>query len=64
MSYVINQIISLYRNSNPSIQYNAAFTVTGAIKYSSREKQYQELGLESLGMRRRYLKLFLIQNYK
>ena len=30
-----------------SIQYNAALAITGAIRGSSREKLYQELGLES-----------------
>ena len=40
-----------------SIQYNAALTITGAIRGSSREKLYQELGLESLQQRRWYRKL-------
>ena len=31
-----------------SIQYNAALAITGAIKGSSRENLYQELGLKSL----------------
>ena len=31
-----------------SIQYNAAVAITGAIRGTSREKLYQELGLESL----------------
>ena len=30
------------------VQYNAALAITGAIKGTSREKLYQELGLESL----------------
>ena len=30
------------------IQYNAALAITGAIRSSSREKLYQELGFESL----------------
>ena len=34
-----------------SIQYNAALAITGAIRGSSREKLYQELGLESLKQR-------------
>ena len=34
-----------------SIQYNAALAITGAIRGSSREKRYQELGLESLKQR-------------
>ena len=35
-----------------SIQYNASLALTGAIRGSSREKLYQELGLESLQLRR------------
>ena len=31
-----------------SIQYNATLAITGAIRGTSREKLYQELGLESL----------------
>ena len=40
-----------------SIQYNAALALTGAIRGTSREKLYQELGLESLQHRRWYRKL-------
>ena len=40
-----------------SIQYNAALAITGTIRGSSREKFYQELGLESLQQRRWYRKL-------
>ena len=40
-----------------SIQYNASLALTGAIRRSSREKLYQELGLESLQLRRWYRKL-------
>ena len=40
-----------------SIQYNAAFALTWAIRGSSREKLYQELGLESLHLRQWYKKL-------
>ena len=35
-----------------SIQYNAVITITGAIRGTSSEKLYQELGLESLRPRR------------
>ena len=35
-----------------SLQYNAAFIITGAIKVTSREELYKELGLESLNSRR------------
>ena len=37
-----------------SVQYKAALAITGAIQGSSREKLYQELGLESLKSRRWY----------
>ena len=40
-----------------SVQYNAALAITGAIRGSSREKLYHELGLESLRDRRWYRKL-------
>ena len=39
------------------MQYNAALAITGAIRGSSREKLYQELGLESLKQRRWFRKL-------
>ena len=42
-----------------SIQYNACLAITGAIRGTSREKIYQELGLESLQLRRWYRKLCL-----
>ena len=40
-----------------SIQYNDALAITGAIRGTSREKLYQELGLESFCKRRWYRKL-------
>jgi len=40
-----------------SIQYNAALAITGAIRGTSTEKLYQELGLETLQKRRWYRKL-------
>ena len=40
-----------------SVQYNAALAITGAIRGTSLEKLYQELGLESLHDRRWYRKL-------
>ena len=42
-----------------SIQYNACLAITGAIRGTSREKIYQELGLEPLQLRRCYRKLCL-----
>ena len=40
-----------------SIQYNACLAITGAIRGTSKEKLYEELGLESLQLRRWYRKL-------
>ena len=40
-----------------SIQYNAALAIIGAIRGTSREKLYKELGLESIRKRRWYRKL-------
>ena len=42
-----------------SVQYNACLAITGAIRGTSKEKLYQELGLESLRLRRWYRKLCL-----
>ena len=47
-----------------SIQYNAALAITGAIRGTSKEKLYQELGFESLQSRRWFRKLSLLQNIK
>ena len=50
-----------------SVQYNAALAITGCIKGTSREKLYQELGIESLGDRRWYRRLvsfYKIVNYQ
>ena len=43
-----------------SLQYNAALAIKGAIGGASREKMYQELGLESLQQRRWCRKLCLL----
>ena len=40
-----------------NIQYRASLVITGAIQGASRDKFYQELGLESLSVRRWYEKL-------
>ena len=42
-----------------SIQYNACRALTGTIRGTSKEKLYQEVGLESLQLRRWYRKLCL-----
>ena len=53
-----------FQNKLESVQYNAALAITGAIRGSSREKLYQELGLESLKSWRRYRKLCLFFKLK
>ena len=50
---------SSFREKLESIQYNACLALTGAIRGSSKEKLYQELGFESLRIRRWYRKLRL-----
>ena len=40
-----------FTNKIESVQYNAALAITGAIKGTSRERLYQELGLESISDR-------------
>ena len=42
-----------------SVQYNAALAITGVIRGTSRDRIYQELGLESLSDRRWYRRLCL-----
>ena len=42
-----------------SLQYNAALAITGVIRGTSRRKNYEELGLESLQQRHWYRKLCL-----
>ena len=41
-----------FSSKNESVQYNASFAITGAIRGTSQEKLYQELGLKSLRSRR------------
>ena len=41
-----------FQNKLESVQYDAALAIIGAIRGSSREKLYQELGLESLKSQR------------
>ena len=45
---MINSMIIDYQKKIESIQYKAALAITGAIRGTSKEKLYQELGLESL----------------
>ena len=53
-----------FQNKLESVQYNAALAITGVIGGSSREKLYQELGLESLKSWQWYQKLCLFFNLK
>ena len=50
---------SSFHEKLESIQYNVCLALTGAIRGSSKEKIYQELGFESLRVRRWYRKLCL-----
>ena len=43
-----------FQQKMETVQCNAALAITGAIRGSSREKLYQELGLETLQQRRWY----------
>ena len=53
---------SAFNDKLKSIQYNACLTITGAIRGTSREKLYQELGLVSFQIRRWCRKLCLFYN--
>ena len=53
-----------FQNKFESVQYNATLAITEAIRGSSREKLYQELGLESLKSQRWYRKLCLFFKLK
>ena len=59
--------LSSLTNKIESVQYNAALAITGAIRGTSKEKLYQELGFESLKDRRwlrRLCYLYKIVNTK
>ena len=47
-----------------SVQYNAALTITGAVKGTSQAKLYKELGLESLKLRRKLRRLCIFYKIK
>ena len=53
-----------FQNKLDSVQYNAALAITGAIRGSSREKLYQELGLEPLKSWQWYQKSYLFFKLK
>ena len=54
---MINIKMDLFVKKIESIQYKVALAITGAIQGTSRERIYQELGLESLKSRRWYKRL-------
>ena len=41
-----------FRQKIESVQYNLALVITGVIRWTSKEKLYQEIGLETLEKRR------------
>ena len=50
-------INNYFQNKIKSIQYNACLSIPGALKGTSKERLYEELGLESLQDRRWYSRL-------
>ena len=53
---------SSFHQNLEQIQHNSALTITGAIRVTSKEKLYEELGLESFEKRRWYRKLCFFYN--
>ena len=49
--------VESFRSKLESVQYNAALAITGCIRGTSRERLYEELGLESLDRRRWYRRM-------
>ena len=62
MPCMIKLLIVLFMISWNQFRYNACLAITGAIRGTSREKLYQELGLESIQFRRWCRKLCLFYN--
>ena len=56
ISFMTNLIISFFEKLE-SVQYKAALAITDAIQSTSRNKTYEELGIESLKGRRWYRRL-------
>ena len=53
---------SSFHKKIESLQYNACLDISGALRGTSSEKLYQELGLESLKSWRWFRKIFKILN--
>ena len=54
---------SAFHDKLESIQYNACLVITGAIRGTSREKIYQELGLEFVKSRHWFRKIYHFIRY-
>ena len=62
ISHITSMHISFHQKLD-SIQYNAALATTGAIRGTSREKPYHELGFESSLVSRRWCRqLYCVYN--
>ena len=48
ISFTISHSITLSKTKIESFQYNACLAITGAVRGTSKERLYMELGLESL----------------
>ena len=57
--FMIEHLMNNFTKKLESIQCNAAIAIIGAIRGTSSEKLFQELGLESLKWRRWLRKLYL-----
>ena len=57
ISFTIQPFSNSFQNKIESIQYNACLSITGAVRGTSKERLYEELGLESLQHRRWHRKL-------
>ena len=61
--FMIEPLNESFHKNLESIQYNAAIAITGAIRGTSSEKLFKELGLKSLKSRRWLRKLFILQYF-
>ena len=53
-----------FKDKLEMVQYNVALVITGAIKGTSRDRIYRELGLEYLAKRRWFRKIFLFHKIR
>ena len=54
----------LFQQKTETNQYNAALAITGAIRGSTKERLYQELGFKTFQERLWFRKLLFLQNTK